>query len=98
MSVSIDPEGVEIRLIHELVDFRGKSVLEVGSGDGRLTWRYAAEAGQVLALDPDEEDVKQAIEDTPADLRPKLRFQVADILQADLPEEAFDVAILSYSL
>ncbi|MGH8937300.1 MAG: class I SAM-dependent methyltransferase [Acidimicrobiia bacterium] len=98
MSVSIDPEGVETRVIHELVDFYGKSVLEVGCGDGRLTWRYAAVAGRVLALDPDEEEIARAIEDTPQALRSKVRFAVADIRQAELPEDGFDVAILSYSL
>ncbi len=38
MSSSIDPEDTEITVIHELVDFSGADVLEVGCGDGRLTW------------------------------------------------------------
>ena len=37
----LDPEGVETRVLHDLVDFRGKDVLEIGCGDGRMTWRYA---------------------------------------------------------
>ena len=37
MRVSIDPEGTEIEAIHDLVDFSGKKVLEVGCGDGRMT-------------------------------------------------------------
>lgn len=100
MSFSIDPEGTEIGVIHELVDFSGKSVLEVGCGDGRMTWRYAEQAASVMALDTNEEKVDKAIRNTPEALRPKVRFQVADITDAELelPEDHFEVAILSHSL
>lgn len=98
MSVSIDPAGTEVGVIDELVDLSGKTVLEVGCGDGRLTWRYANQATSVLAIDPDEERIAQAIESTSDALRSKVSFQVADITDAELPREAFDVAILAYSL
>ena len=38
---TIDPEGAELAALGKLVDFAGLHVLEVGCGDGRLTWRYA---------------------------------------------------------
>lgn len=100
MSVSIDPEGNEIGVIHQLVDFSGKTVLEVGCGDGRMTWRYAEQAASVLALDTNEEEIQQANRNTPAALRSKVRFMVADITdpELDLPDDAFEVAILSQSL
>ena len=37
MGSPIDPEGIEIKEIHELVDYSDADVLEVGCGDGRLT-------------------------------------------------------------
>ena len=98
MSVSIDPEGTEIEVIHELVDFSGKKVLEVGCGDGRMTRRYAERAALVLALDPNAEKIERAIDSTPEPLRSKVRFQVADIADAELDQQAFEVAILSHSL
>jgi 16S rRNA A1518/A1519 N6-dimethyltransferase RsmA/KsgA/DIM1 with predicted DNA glycosylase/AP lyase activity len=49
-----DPEGFERRVIHRLIRFAGRHVLEIGSGDGRLTWRYTDRAASVLELDPDE--------------------------------------------
>ncbi len=100
MHVSIDPEGTEVGVMHDLVEFEGKRVLEVGCGDGRLTWRYAEKAASVLALDTNEVKVQQAIVSTPERLQLKVDFLVADITDADLelPQGAFDVAILCHSL
>jgi SAM-dependent methyltransferase len=52
MTIRVDPENNEIRTLLELADFRGQLVLEIGCGDGRLTWRYAGRAEHVMAIDP----------------------------------------------
>ena len=49
-SYSIDPEGIETKVIHKMIDFSGADVLEVGSGNGRLTWRYAEDTASVPGL------------------------------------------------
>ncbi|MGH8957220.1 MAG: class I SAM-dependent methyltransferase [Acidimicrobiia bacterium] len=98
MSSSIDPEETETAVIHELVDFSGVNVLEVGCGDGRLTWRYAHETAAVLAMDMNGDKIERAAESIPAPLRPKVSFVVADIAKVELPPDAYDVAILSHSL
>ena len=41
MHLQRDPEQIEIRMLREFADLEGKHILEIGSGDGRLTWRYA---------------------------------------------------------
>lgn len=84
--------------MHGLVDFKGKDVLEIGCGNGRLTWRYADGVATVLALDPQEPAIKLAQEHTPEALRSRVTFQVADITTIDLSEDAFDIALLSWSL
>jgi ubiquinone/menaquinone biosynthesis C-methylase UbiE len=98
MGYVIDPEGHETRVLHELCDFGGKDVLEIGCGDGRLTWRFADVARSVLGLDLNEEWIARAIAATPEHLEQVVHFQVANIVTAQLPEESFDVAILSWSL
>lgn len=98
MAVTRDPEQAETRVLHDLVNFTGKDVLEIGCGDGRFTWRYAARARSVLALDPDEAAVAQARADLPAHLRDRVRFAVGDITTAELPTATFDVVALSWSL
>ena len=57
MSTELDPAGVELRTIHEIADLRNARVLEVGAGDGRLTFRYAMETNKVVGIDTKELDV-----------------------------------------
>jgi hypothetical protein len=49
---SVDPDEAELAAHAQLVDFSGLKVLEVGCGDGRLTWRYAGPPEEVLGIDP----------------------------------------------
>ena len=93
-----DPEGVETRTIHDLIDFAGKDVLEIGCGDGRMTWRYAESTRSVLAIDPDEDSIAVAREQTPGKLKSRVAFMAAGITDVELAENGFDVAILSWSI
>ena len=95
---TVDPEGVETRAIHDLVDFAGKDVVEVGCGDGRLTLRFAHAAASVLAFDPDESTIASAREQTPAALRGRVEFRAADVASIRLAAGAYDVAVLSWSI
>ena len=98
MAPVFNPEGVETRIVHRLVDFLGKDILEVGCGDGRLTLRYADQAASVLAIDPKENKIALAREHTPEHLRSSVTFQTTDIASLNAPEASFDVAILSWSI
>jgi ubiquinone/menaquinone biosynthesis C-methylase UbiE len=98
MPVSLDPEEAETRVIHALIDFTGKDVLDVGCGDGRLTWRFAQATHCVLGVDPSAEAIEAARAATPVGLRSKVTFQVADVTTALLPDAMFDVVVLSWSL
>ena len=98
MPVFADPEDTETRALHNYADFSGKRVLEIGCGDGRLTWRYADRAAHIVAIDPKAEDIEIAIEECPAELRDKIEFRVARLEELDIPAEKFDLALLSWSL
>lgn len=98
MGITFDPEGFETRAIHSLVDFRGRAVIEIGSGDGRMTWRFAESTARVLAIDPLTRDVRRAMAATPDHLRSTVRFVEADATSYRYPSARFDIAILSYSL
>jgi ubiquinone/menaquinone biosynthesis C-methylase UbiE len=98
MGFVIDPDGAETRALHRLVDFRGKRVVEIGCGDGRLTWRYADLAAAVLALDPKPEEIDRAMARRPEALRARVTFRVADVTAEELPESSFEVGLFARSL
>jgi 2-polyprenyl-3-methyl-5-hydroxy-6-metoxy-1,4-benzoquinol methylase len=100
MAIVRDPEGHETASLQALLDFKGRDVLEIGCGEGRLTWRYAAQAAHVTAIDPLSGDIETARAQLPASLEGRVRF-VASTLEdfaADSPKHKFDIAIFSWSL
>ena len=98
MTEFVDLEGNETRAIHELVDFRGMDVLEIGCGDGRLIRRYAGVAASVIGIDTVESDIQRAESLSPKEFGTKVSFQCADALNADFAPKAFDVVVLGRSI
>ena len=94
----LDPDGAELAALAQVVDFSGLRVLELGCGDGRLTWRYAGATAEVLGVDPDEEAIAAARSSTPLPLRERVRFEVASPVDRDEPRRQFDLAFFSWSL
>jgi ubiquinone/menaquinone biosynthesis C-methylase UbiE len=94
----IDPEGVELRTLRELAPVDGLRVLELGCGDGRLTFQFAGTAASVVAVDPDEERVANARRSLPADLQEKVSFAVAGAAEVKAPRRRFELALFSWSL
>jgi 16S rRNA A1518/A1519 N6-dimethyltransferase RsmA/KsgA/DIM1 with predicted DNA glycosylase/AP lyase activity len=100
MTIRQDPEENEIRALLSLADFKDKQVLEIGCGEGRLTRRYASEAGRVVAIEPYRPHFRQAQADMPEALQAKvelLNVTFEDFSAMSQPA-AFDLAMLSWSL
>jgi len=104
MTISLDLEENEIKTLFEFAgDLSRKGVLEIGCGDGRLTWRYAAKAAQVIAIDPNPEKVSRAEQNLPAELSERVTFHaigLEEFAAQDPPDKAerFDLILLSWSL
>lgn len=104
MTIQLDPQGRETRALFTCVpDFTGMSILEVGCGDGRLTWRYAEQAARVVAIDPKPEKITRALRARPSRLERRVDFHALDLESyarrpTTRPLERFDLALLSWSL
>lgn len=103
MTITLDPDNAETEALFSLAapagaaPFRGQRILEVGCGDGRLTWRYAAEAAAVCAIDPDPEKIREAQEEMPAALAGHVTFSAVPI-EGFSARHPFDLIIFSWSL
>ncbi len=100
MTTQTDPEGTETKHLlryANLAQTSSKRVLEVGCGDGRLTWRYAHAAKQVLGIDLHEDDLRVALIDRPADLADRVHFARADTLHLPIADRSCDLAIFAWS-
>jgi 2-polyprenyl-3-methyl-5-hydroxy-6-metoxy-1,4-benzoquinol methylase len=94
----VDPTSAELAALAEVVDFSGLRVLEIGCGNGRLTWRYAGSTAEILGIDPDAQAIAAAREATPPELRKRVRFEVASPVERDVPRCHFDLAFFSWFL
>lgn len=93
-----DPEGNETRNLQKMADFAGKRVLEIGCGEGRLTWRYASASLSTVGIDPDRDALRVASIDRPSDLTAKVRFVNSQAEHIPFHKETFDIAVLAWSL
>ena len=98
MSRVIDPEGAHLAALRRLGEFRGKRVLELGCGDGRLTLGVADDSASVLAFDPDAEAVERARRSLPSELTQRVSYQVASGKEIEVEPGSFDLALFSWSL
>lgn len=97
MTLQKDAEKNEIRFLHKHLDFAGRRVLEIGCGEGRLTWQYAAEARSVIGIDLDIDALRVASIERASGLEDTVSFACTDSIRLPFRKEEFDLAILAWS-
>ena len=98
MTLIRDPEGRETDWIHDFVEFKDRRVLEIGVGQGRLTWRFADAARWTVGIDPEPEAIYFAPRECPPELRSSVVWALAEAEHLPFPQEAFDIVVLAWSL
>ena len=93
-----DPEGIEIEFLKRTGAVHGRKVVEIGCGNGRLIWRYADIAASVVGVDPDNERLAEALITRPETVETWAAFAQAEAETLPFPDEAFECAILGWSL
>lgn len=90
-----DPENRYIETILANCDIRGKVILEIGCGKGRITRDLAEHARRVVATDPDAASLEKARTVVSAD---NVEFLLTQTGVPDFPAGSFDTVIYTLSL
>lgn len=98
MATSLDPAGDEIRALLDAAVFAGARVLEIGSGNGRLAFRYAGVTRSVVGLESNADDVAAAVAACPATASDRLRFVRGSGVELPFGAAAFDIVLFGWSL
>jgi len=93
-----DPEKTEVHYLHDFADLNNAHILEVGSGDSRLTWRYAGSGCRVVAIDPNPNILASALDARPQALRDTVSLIRSHAETLPFASGAFDGVILAWSL
>lgn len=99
MALVMDPSRNEVRALKSVTTWRGKRVLEIGCGDGRLSQRLASlGVAQVIALDPDADVIHAAKKNLPPRYKERVTFRVGHAEHLTLVANSFDRAVFSWVL
>jgi ubiquinone/menaquinone biosynthesis C-methylase UbiE len=98
MALRVDPERNEVAALSEAASWRGKRVLEIGCGQGRLTLRLAGLGAWVEALDPDPALLRAARRSLPARFGGRIRYRTGGAEALPHPNGGFDRVVFAWSL
>lgn len=98
MTLQKDLQRNESKYLHKFADFTNTRVLEVGCGEGRMTWQYAKMTHTTIGIDLDLDTLRIAKVDRPSDLDNKVLFACAASEYLPFSKETFDIAVLAWSL
>jgi len=91
-------DDIELRRLRADRYFRGKDVLDIGTGTGRLALLIAPMARSVVGQDPDQEGIREARREARRRGARNARFRVSAAQDLGLGRELFDTALFSWSL
>lgn len=97
MTLQIDAEQNEHDYLHRFAAVADRRVLEIGCGEGRLTWRYAQSTDTTIGIDPDLDALRIASLDKPHRLQKNVHFARAVSENLPFRRETFDLAIFAWS-
>jgi len=95
----MDPAGAEIEALKGITSWRGKRVLEVGCGNGRLTLRLARfNPAKIIAFDPDPKLIRTARKNLPEKYKEKIEYSVGNAEHVKQKADQFDIVTFSWVL
>ncbi len=98
MAITIDPQERELRAMERVARWRGRRVLEIGCGDGRLTLRLVRLGARIRALDPDRKRVRAARAALPRRYARRIEYRVGKAERLPYRAREFDCVVFAWAL
>jgi SAM-dependent methyltransferase len=98
MATEVDPAHVMPYAILQAADLHDARILEVGAGDGRLTFQYASQARRVIGIDTTELDIRSAVATPRKEIPGQVQFLCASATALPFSDEQFEIVLLASSL
>lgn len=98
MPIAIDPQERELRALERAIRWQDRQVLEIGCGDGRLTWRLARLGARISALDPDAARVRLARASLARRDSRRIAFRVGRAERLPYRAKEFDAVVFAWAL
>jgi ubiquinone/menaquinone biosynthesis C-methylase UbiE len=92
-----DPENAEHRFLERYIPQSEGRLLDIGCGDGRLTWSLAGNARHIVGTDLDMQDLRIAQKALIESDSKKICFTAAQGESLPFAKETFNQAIFSWS-
>ena len=98
MPITIDPQERELRALRRMARWRGRRVLEIGCGDGRLTLRLAGLGARIVAIDPIASEVRKARASLPRHNARQIVYRVGHAERLPYRAREFDAVVFAWAL
>ena len=93
-----DPENAERRFLHPYFPRPTERILDIGCGDGRLTWLLSRTAELAAGIDIDLDELRRAPTTGPEPVSAAVSFAAAASEAIPFASRSFSLAIFTWSL
>ncbi len=97
MAIRSDVAGLEKQYLLDMLPAQSSRVLEIGCGDGRLTWHYADSAHSVVGIDVTPDSLGEALRKRPERLSARVSILEASGVELPFESGSFDQALFTLS-
>lgn len=97
MALRNDVAKIEQRYLFDMVDIPDNDILEIGCGEGRLTWQYADKARSVVAIDVELDRLQEGLAARPNHLKSKVDILAGSAIVMPFASSTFDHVIFAWS-
>ena len=97
MAIRHDTSGIETDYLLDMLNVENSEILEIGCGDGRLTWHYAEIAHSVVGIDVTADTLGEALQQRPNRLAARVSILEASGVHLPFRSASFDQALFTLS-